>query len=251
MTEINALPWDELQNIFIGLRIGNKPKDISNVDHKLVKEIRDLFLRYVDHKDDIDIKLNRLQVHGKIEYLTRSGISLEDLVSAYTTTKSNLPQGRIKRSFATYVVLGRISSSVVDNTIQDLEDFFGTLKGYHALVVKNLVIRLVDSKSLKTIAKYKQNEDVIEINVKRTGNTKEEYGSLRYVVLHELGHRYLTKHPQNWNVDDRKWITTKYSGIDSLTGEEKFAELFAMMHWENKYSQYKEQIRSFKSTIHK
>jgi hypothetical protein len=54
---------------------------------------------------------------------------------------------------------------------------------------------------------------------------------------------------QTWDYDSPRWITTKYSKVDSFTGEEKFAELFAISHWPNKYKEYKKQIKEFKKVI--
>ena len=83
------------------------------------------------------------------------------------------------------------------------------------------------------------------------GNTKEEYGSLLYIVLHELGHKFLEDKKQTWNIADSSLITTPYSAKNSMTmtEEEIFAELFALSHWENKYGKYKNQIKRFKELI--
>ena len=48
----------------------------------------------------------------------------------------------------------------------------------------------------KTAAKYIEKEDSLQVNINKIGKTKEEYGSLRYVILHELGHRFLKMYPQ-------------------------------------------------------
>lgn len=78
------------------------------------------------------------------------------------------------------------------------------------------------------------------------GKEPESYGSLVYVILHELAHRYLQKvNKQSWNIDSSEWSTTKYSKTDSMTGEEKFAELFAMSHWKSKYSEHEIKINNF------
>ena len=84
---------------------------------------------------------------------------------------------------------------------------------------------------------------------KKISNTKEEYGSLRYIIVHELGHRFLKFNPQSWNISSSSMYTTKYSKVPTMTDEEPFAELFALSHWKHKYKEYKTQIDKFESSI--
>jgi hypothetical protein len=102
---------------------------------------------------------------------------------------------------------------------------------------------------MKSKAKYKTDKDELWINARKMGDTKDDYGSLVYVVLHELGHRYLRYNPQKWNYDSQEWVTTRYSMTDSMSGEEKFAELFALSHWKNKYKEYADKINKFEGMI--
>ena len=113
----------------------------------------------------------------------------------------------------------------------------------------NLKIKFVSQDQLRAKASYKTEEDTLYINARKMGKSTEEYGSLVYVVLHELGHRYLRYNNQNWNIDDTKYTTTKYSTVDSFTNEEKFAELFALTHWPKKYKEYQTQMDMFKNNL--
>lgn len=135
-------------------------------------------------------------------------------------------------------------------SINDISSFLKTLKGFHKKPLKNLKITFVPKTKLRGKASYKTELDELWININSMGNTKEEYGSLRYVVLHELGHRYLVVvKRQKWDIDATEWLTTKYSSTDSWNGEEKFAELFAISNWQSKYKEHSEKMEKFKKII--
>ena len=155
----------------------------------------------------------------------------------------------IQKKYALYIKADASSYDNFLSAIDDLEDFLSALKGIHSVPLKNLVIRFVKKADLNSKAKYKTDKDELWINLQSMGNTKEEYGSLRYVVLHELGHRYIKSNPQKWDYDSYKWVTTKYSAVDSLNGEEKFAELFAISHWPTRYKEHLEKIKEFLKII--
>lgn len=173
----------------------------------------------------------------------------------------------VQGKFATYIKSDPSAYTKFLAGIKQLETFLSTLKGLHKKsimstkaikltidgklehITANLVIEFVDKKTISSKAKYETSSDKILINLQSMGNTTDGYGSLVYVVLHELGHRYLKYHKQSFNYDGVEWITTKYSRVDTFTGEEKFAELFAISHWKNKYSEYKETIDKFEKIV--
>ncbi len=128
--------------------------------------------------------------------------------------------------------------------------FLNTLKKPHSTTLKGLKIILVRKDKSTSPAMYKRDKDVVYIRPDRLLLTNEEYGSLPYVLLHELGHRYENKNKLKSKQDtaDSIWNTTPYSLTDSLSGSEKFAELFAMSHWPKKYTKYKETIDLFLNT---
>ena len=225
---------------------GKKPKDVNKTDWEILKEIRELsnsilLLRKKGDKQEIDLKMFSLKV--KLDQLR---IDIDDIINKL---QSNNKSDKITKNNHTYLKMANISENKFKSFISDLESFFKSLKGFHNKVTKNLTIKFVDGTKQKTAAKYIEKEDSLQVNINKIGKTKEEYGSLRYVILHELGHRFLKMYPQKWDYTDNKWITTKYSGIDSWSDEEKFAELFAMSHWENKYSQFSDKIEKFKQLI--
>ena len=157
----------------------------------------------------------------------------------------------IKGMYATYKHSDTGSYKRFLDNIEDIEDLLGGLKGYHRIPLKNLTVEFVSSKEMKTPAKYKSGKNTMWINPlsKKVGNTKEEYGSLRYIVVHELGHKFLEDKPQRWDISDSSLYTTKYSMADTWNDEEIFAELFALSHWRNKYKQYSKQIKEFEKRL--
>lgn len=53
------------------------------------------------------------------------------------------------------------------------------------------------------------------------------YGSVDYILIHELGHRYERKNHVPEDFDQTEWWSTRYSTMEG----ESFAELFAMGNW--------------------
>lgn len=187
--------------------------------------------------------VNEIMAH----YKTFDKAVLDKLLSAMSNNQ-NKPL-TVKTKYATYHKSDSSAYTKFEKAVADIDAFLKTLKGYHKKPLKDLVIRFVKSSSMKSIGKYKTDTDELWINLGKVGKTSEEYGSARYVVLHELGHRYLRYNRQSWNHDENKWITTRYSEVDSFNGEEKFAELFAMTHWKSKYKEYADLMTAFEKLI--
>lgn len=259
LNESNFSGVEEFTNWFKTLTIPKrKPKSAGKLTHSVAKSIEEILVsldaiqksktsKLLSVDDDWEYKLLKLKLEGTYERLF-SDNTKEELEQIYGGKDASPKE--IKGKFAVYQ---KFDSTSYDNFLENMgniEKFLSSLKGYHKKALKNgIIVRFVDKTKQKSIAKYLSHEDVLQINPKRVGNTKEEYGGLLYIVLHELGHRYLKLHPQKWDIDTRQWGTTKYSYKESFTGEEKFAELFAMSHWERKYSEYKDTMDKFKKII--
>lgn len=226
-----------------------KPQSISKVEHSAIVGLKELVDEYKAAIFKMDQDWLALSILNKANAQLR--LSLEDYTSTYTNEKNQ--SEIIHGKYATYKHSDTGSYKRFLENVADIEDFFSTLKGYHAIAVKGIIIEFVSSAEMKVPAKYRRGKGKIWINPlsKRVGNTKEGYGSLRYIVLHELGHRFLSTNRQTWNISDRDLITTKYSetSINTMADEEIFAELFALSHWKNKYPQYKEQISKFEKLL--
>lgn len=228
-----------------------KPSSINKTDFTLLKSVKSLVQDFISAKQNathitlpIIKKEFSFKVLGKLDMIR---MTKEEITQNFTGGKSK--PTTISKKNATYVKKGSLSYSKFLDYIEEIEYFLETLDYPHNKILNRLEIHFVDSKELKSKANYSSQYDILRINPKKLGNTKDDYGSLPYVTLHELGHRYLKKYPQKWNYDNFKWVTTRYSQIDSMTGEEKFAELFALSHWPYKYPEYKNKIEDFLNVI--
>lgn len=218
------------------LNIGSKaPRGLKN-EFVILKKLKDI----VDSKNISSFD----KANAKTYY--RALLSKKDEI---TKKLANKQSDIIKKDGITFIKADKSAYSKFLNAVDDIDEFLKTLKGFHKKVLKNLKIRFVSASDIKSKAQYKKAKDEIWIKLSGMGNTKDDYGSLRYVLLHELGHRYLKLFPQKWDIDDIKWVTTPYSEVDSINGEEKFAELFALSNWKEKYPQYKKQIAEFDKMI--
>lgn len=224
------------------------PRGMNKADYQLLFDVYSM----LDKKDSS----TDFTIVNKMKMVRLSKEEIIELFSANEKSKPDIQVGR----YATYLKRDTSAYSVFEDSIKLLEEFFSKLKGHHSKAIHGLKIKFVKATDMKATAKYKQDEDTLWINSGRINSWvkqgrlsslgSEEYGSLLYIVLHELGHRYLAKvKKQKWDIDSSEWITTDYSKTDTFTGEEKFAELFAMSNWKSKYSKYKDKIDKFESML--
>lgn len=141
-----------------------------------------------------------------------------------------------------------MNESKFKESIKIIENLFKSLKGFHKKsLFHSLKIKFVTKKEITSKSRYKS--DIDELWIRYPFNLKDDsYASLVYMILHELGHRYLKYNKVNFNYDDWKWTTTPYSKNVNNNGEEKFAELFALSHFKYKgkpFDDYKETIDMF------
>ena len=233
----NFIIWIEKLNV-----PKRKPRNIKKVEHDVILGLIDMIEKYKSIMFKDEQEFNKKLIAMRMKNIR---ISKEELEKVYNGGDSNL----IKKDIGTYI---KYDTSAYDKflvNIEKVEKFLKTLKGYHKKSLKNVKVKFVTSNEIKSSASYKTNEDTLYINNSKMGNTKDGYGSLVYVILHELGHRYLKQNNQNFNIDSPEWTTTKYSMTDSWSGEERFAELFALSHWKNKYKEYSNQINKFIEVI--
>ena len=226
-----------------------KPNSISSVEHSIMKGIKDTINNYKNTRIPQEKTFYSTIIFQKARDQLR--LSKNEYESVYSNNK-NEPEV-IKGLYATYKHEDVGSYARFLANVKNLEDFFSTLKSFHKKALNNLTVVFVSRSTMSVPAKYKSGKKTILINPlsKKVGNTKEEYGSLRYIILHELGHKYLEENRQDWNISDRSLITTPYSSksIETMNDEEIFAELFALSNWESKYSKYKTQIEIFKNKL--
>lgn len=221
-----------------------KPRSISKVEHGIMVRLRDL-----TRETEINRQFQDAQIVTSYGYLR---LQKEQYEEVYQTKKDQPDE--VSGQFATYRKKDAGSYERFLRNIQDIEDFFVTLNGFHRIPLDDIAVEFVSSRYMKTPARYRTGQKILWINPlsRKVGKTVDGYGSLRYIVLHELGHRFLEMKPQAWNIADPELYTTPYSkkNAQTMSEEEIFAELFALSHWRSKYSQYERQIDNFIERLH-
>lgn len=194
-----------------------------------------------------------------IDYYVNS-LSLDDLKKLDSKLSiQNKGTTELTLSNAKYINNSTISEKNFIKFSKDIDSFLDELSGYHKNSLNpTLNIYFVKKEDSKAKAVYKTSLDSVYIRPDKikAGN---EYASFNYVVLHELGHRYLQYNNSKvkkvlGDYDSVQWITTKYSMVDSMSGEEKFAELFALSHFNYKnspFNTYTKTIDKFQSLMSK
>jgi len=222
-----------------------KPQNINATEHKILIDLVNLAHEIIQLKEkkftEEELKFKEKLFENKVKMLR---LSKEEIQSLFINNKENI----IKKTIGTYIKHDTLSYEKFLSNVDTVEKMLETLKGYHREAAHNIKIKFVGSTDIKSKAKYKSDQDTILINSSKV-LPSEEYAGLNYVIVHELGHRYLKLHLQKWNYESPEWITTKYSMVDSMTGEEKFAELFALSNWKNKYSQFADKIKNFEDRL--
>ena len=232
-----------------------KPQDVNPVDHKVILDLVDNAYQILNsrktnlpshlqniNKEEKDFSLQIFNSKVKQLRMTR-----DEIIDAYSNDK----QTTIKKSVGTYIKFDSLSYDKFLYNIDVVENVLESLKGYHKDVAQGVKVKFVGSGDIKSKALYKTSQDTLFINSSKVKPSGNEYAGLEYVIVHELGHRYLKMHPQHWDYDSQEWATTKYSMVDSMTGEEKFAELFALSNWTSKYPQYVDKIKKFEEFLKK
>jgi len=117
-----------------------------------------------------------------------------------------------------------------------LDSLFNGLSGWRKKALSGgLTVALAPPKYFHGTAsgKYRSSEDTLYVRaipkvLQRSGGT---YGSVDYILIHELGHRYEYLHKLPLDFDKPEWWTSRYSMTESMSGSESFAELFAIGHF--------------------
>jgi hypothetical protein len=210
----------------------------------------------VSKKDKIGIKwitgiINKSEIYYPDKETFQNmfrDVELNDL-KKLLPKKENL---KIETANAIYINDSFISENKFKDYVDEIEKLLNSLKGFHRKALKpKLHIKFIPKNILKVKAKYKANigntiED--ELWISSSVIPGNEYASLSYIIVHELGHRYLNYNRVNFNYNSREWSTTRYSMTSYVTEEEPFAELFALSHFKYKgkpFDDYKETIDKF------
>ncbi len=161
--------------------------------------------------------------------------NLDELVKHFTSEgatdqKKTVPLVEVEGRYGKYFNRANISNETFHKYVSRFEIVLGTLKGWRRRALTSGVkVVFVGGQQLKTYGQYKTLSD--ELWVKATPQVLKRgggYGSPEYIMIHELGHRFEHKNPLPIDFEMDGWETTKYSRTDG----ERFAELFALGHFE-------------------
>lgn len=160
------------------------------------------------------------------------------LVQKFSDEGGTVVLRQIKTSNATFINAKGLATSTFKKYVKYIDGTFSSLRGWRrkALAGDLKVVLAGPDKFRGTAAgSYKQESDTLLVRatpniLKRPPAT---YGSVGYILVHELGHRYERKVGVGRSFDGPQWITTRYSqstgGFSGLS--ESFAELFALGHF--------------------
>lgn len=231
-------------------------------EYSFLKKIKDIVDGIEDKIPERFInKFIYISIQNIIKYILYSDIfKIESVINLLQGKKDN---NIIKIDNVTYYNDSIMSGNNFKLKVKELHTFLKTLKGFHkkAITVKPLNIYFVKKEDSKTIGVYKVDKDRVLIRADKIKMSDTKYGSLNYILVHELGHRFNNFFPININFDNQDWYTTKYSKKDNFLSNltEVFAELFALSYFNykgndnygNNHDDYIEKIDKFKDIMKK
>lgn len=239
-------------------RIPNEYK----TEYSFFKKIKDIVDEIGSNTPERFInKFIYISIQNVIKYILYSdSFKIENVINLLQGKKdSNI----IKLDNITYYNDSIMSINNFKLKVKELHTFLNTLRGFHkkAIIVKPLNIYFVKKEDSKTIGVYKVDKDRILIRADKIKMSDNSYGSLNYILVHELGHRFNNFYNININFDNQDWWTTKYSKKDNFLSNltESFAELFALSHFNykgndaygNNYANYIDKINKFNDIMKK
>ena len=159
------------------------------------------------------------QVPDLVRYFSDEGIT-------------NVPK-EIKSGPVTYLNWVGLDAKKLQAFTKSLDALWGSLKGWRRKALDGgLKVALAGPEHFRGTAAgvYKSDKDTLLVRAtpKVLKRTPGQYGSPDYILVHELGHRYERKHPPTVDFERSTWFTTPYS---MQTGQDSFAELFALGHF--------------------
>ena len=141
----------------------------------------------------------------------------------------------VKTPVATYKNMAGLDDANLKKYVASLDNLFKSVQGWRRKALSgDFTVALAGPDKFRGTSggKYNQPSDTLFVratpNVMRRGTGN--YGSLDYILIHELGHRYEAKS----GIPNERDIprTTKYSYTESMSGSsEAFAEAFALGHF--------------------
>lgn len=160
---------------------------------------------------------------------------VSDLVKYFSNEGMAVVSDKIEMGGNTYFNRAGLDNATLEKFAKRLEALFSTVTGWRSKALRGgLKVAFASPRDFRGTAsgKYRQSEDTLYVRTTPAILKRGEgYGSLDYILIHELGHRYQALNPLPIDFDRPEWWTSKYSQTESLAGSEAFAELFAIGHY--------------------
>lgn len=155
-----------------------------------------------------------------------------DLVRYFTDEGGKIVPAEVQAGSTTYVNAVGFDQKKLGQYVTAIEAVLASVRGWRRKALTGGVrVVLAGPKEFRGTATgtYRSSEDTLYIRatpnvLKRAGGT---YGSVDFIVVHELGHRFERKGRVPVDFDQPEWITTPYSRKEG----EGFAELFALSNF--------------------
>lgn len=157
-----------------------------------------------------------------------------DLIQYFTDEGGSKLVKEYKIGSNTYLNKVGMAADSLEKYSRRLDSLFESISGWRKKALAGgLTVALAPPKYFRgtSSGKYRQSEETLYVRaipkvLQRSGGS---YGSVDYILIHELGHRYQHLHRLPVDFDKPEWWTSKYSMTESMSGaSESFAELFAI-----------------------
>lgn len=158
---------------------------------------------------------------------------LDDLVRYFSEEGGVSIPKEIKIGSNTYRNISGFNEATLRKYAERVESAFAAIKGWRRKALAGgVTVALAGPGDFNGTAagKYKSDQDTLYVRATpkilgRSGNT---YGSVEYIIVHEMGHRYERKvHMPDEDFDKQHWWTSKYSRKEG----EGFAELYGISNF--------------------
>jgi len=223
---------------------GRSPINMKKEQNYLISLKKSIESYELYYKNKREVTIGSI-VFGNINAVIKR-LTLDDIKNIELKFSSQDKIDELKLSNCTFYNKSIISQKRFIEISNDINNLLSQLEGFHKKSIQNnLKIYFVKKEMSKSAAVYKSNEDIIYIRPDKV-TTGDNYGSFKYVIIHELGHRYEHYFKLPTDFDNYNWVTTKYSRSENSFNGEQFAELFALSQWYNKYENlYKDKLDAF------
>jgi hypothetical protein len=174
-----------------------------------------------------------------------SDTDIDALVDTFLSPKKQRVISAVSHHQFSFINKSALSQKAFLGKVKDVIPLLDSLKGFHLKAVETpLEIHFKKPSDINSKAKYKRGLDQVWVNSQSLSDN-DLYGHLKYIIVHELGHRHEALHGLPEDYSDDKFYTTRYSHVESFSSSEAFAEVFAVSNWPEMYPEHKDEITRF------